>query len=80
MDFSDDTLSDELTTEALDELVRLARETAERFADGRYLEALGSLAAIEPLKSILVEQCSDRWTAGAPEGEGNAKVLSFGYV
>lgn len=80
MDFPDDTLSDELTTEALDELVRLAREAVERFADRRYLEVLASLAAMEPLKSMLVEQCSDRWTTSGSGNESGGKVLSFGYV
>jgi len=82
MDFPDDSFSDELVAEALDELVRLALEAAERFADRRYLETLASLAAMEPLKSILVEQCSERWAAGSSPGEaeGNGKVLSFGYV
>jgi hypothetical protein len=78
MELSDDLLSDDLTAEALDELVRLAREAVERFADRRYLEVLASLSAMEPLKAVLIEQCSDRWTSGPRSVDAN--VLSFGYV
>lgn len=82
MDFPDDSFSDELVTEALAELVRLAQEAVERFEGRRPLEVLASLAAIEPIKSMLIEQCSERWASGATQsdGDGNAKVLSFGYV
>ena len=82
MDFPEDSFSDELVAEALAELVRLAQEAAERFADRRPFEVLASLAAIEPLKSMLIEQCSERWASGLSPGdtEGNGKVLSFGYV
>ncbi len=82
MDFPDDSFSDELVTEALAELVRLAQEAVERFEGRRPLEVLASLAAIEPLKSMLIEQCSERWAAGSNsvDGDTNAKVLTFGYV
>jgi hypothetical protein len=80
MDIPDDSFSDELITEALDELVRLAQEAVERFADRRPLEVLASLTAIEPLKSMLIEQCSERWTAGSRQSDGDGKVLTFGYV
>ena len=80
MDFPDDSFSDELVAEALAELVRLAQEAAERFADRRPLEVLASLAAIEPVKSMLIEQCSERWASGSRQHEGDGKVLTFGYV
>jgi len=80
MDFPDDSFSDELVVEALAELVRLAQEAVERFADQRPLEVLASLAAIEPLKSMLIEQCSERWTSGSRPSHAEGKVLSFGYV
>jgi hypothetical protein len=80
MDSSDDSFSDELVTEALDELVRLAQEAVERFADRRQLEVLASLTAIEPLKSMLIAQCSERWTSGSRQHDADGKVLSFGYV
>jgi hypothetical protein len=64
-------LPDELTTDALGELTRLAREAARRFASGRYLEAMASLSAMDPLQSLLVDQCSTRWasTGDAPVAE-----------
>ena len=80
MDFPDDSFSDELVAEVLAELVRLAQEAVERFADQRLLEVLASLAAIEPIKSMLVEQCSERWASGSRQHDGNGNVLTFGYV
>jgi len=80
MDFPDDSFSDQLVVDALDELVRLAQEAVERFADRRPLQVLASLAAIEPLKSMLIEQCSERWTSGSVQNDNEGKVLSFGYV
>lgn len=77
MDIDAEELSDMHVAEAFDELVRLANEAAERFADGRPLQVLASLSAMEPLKAILIEQCSERWTAAPSEG---GQVLSFGYV
>lgn len=62
-----DLLSDDLTTDALGELTRLAREAQRRFASGRYLEAMASLSAMDPLHSMLVDQCSSRWAStGTP--------------
>jgi hypothetical protein len=42
----------------LEELRRLSEEAAERFAEGRVLSALSSLAAIPPIHRMLVERCS----------------------
>jgi hypothetical protein len=78
----DDLLPDDLTTDALTELTRLAREAARRFSNRRYLEALASLSAMDPLRSMLVEQCSGRWCgSGANDDHVDDGIRrSHGYL
>jgi len=71
-------LSDDLATDALGELTRLAREAERRFAKGRYLEAMASLSAMDPLHTLLVDQCSGRWAGSAAERDDPRS--SYGYV
>jgi hypothetical protein len=73
-----DLLPDDLTTDALGELTRLARE-AERFAKGRYPEAMASLSAMEPLKTMLVDECCGRWFGAGEAMPGDATHLG-GYL
>ena len=71
-------LPDDLTTDALGELTRLAREAERRFAKGRYLEAMASLSAMDPLHTMLVDQCSGRWAGSGTQLDDPRS--SHGYV
>ena len=75
-----DLLPDDLTTDALVELTRLAREAQRRFASGRYLEAMASLSAMDPLKSMLVDQVSSRWYGAAGNDEAGDQPHEGGYL
>ena len=81
----DDLLPDDLTSDALRELARLSREAARRFSNRQYLEAMASLSAMDPLRSLLVEQCSGRWFGSGADGDAGAATAadprsSHGYV
>ncbi len=76
----DDLLPDDLTNDALRELARLSREAARRFSSHRYLEAMASLSAMDPLRSMLVEQCSGRWFESGADDDPDGPRSSGGYV
>jgi hypothetical protein len=83
----DDLLPDDLTTDALRELARLSREAARRFSNRRYLEAMASLSAMDPLRAMLVEQCSGRWYGSGVDDDdastlhdADVRHASHGYV
>jgi len=71
-----------LIRDALAELARLAHEATDRFNERQYLEAMASLTALEPVKSLLVEQCSSRWasTAVPDDTDDVGDALTYGYV
>jgi hypothetical protein len=76
--------ADHLLRAAIDELLRLARETAERTARGAYLAAMASVAAIEPLRNLLIEQLSSAWSSSIEDDpcreQGPPSVASVGYL
>jgi len=70
-----------LILDALAELTRLAHEATDRFNGRQYLEAMASLTALEPVKSLLVDQCSSRWASTVlPEDTTDDESRTYGYV
>jgi hypothetical protein len=76
-------LPDRAIDDAIAELIRLAREVRTRFEQGRHVAAMGSITAMEPLKSLLLEQLGIRWALDADEADDDpaaAPVTAAGYL